>query len=107
MAVDFYLDEQYEKEREDIIRLSTWDPIAALIRSKLEFSQSGLQPQDVADLSDPKLTGGALLNDVLHLTTNTDVKRELTCILKLKPDEARKQVDKRIMGYVREAQSAI
>jgi len=98
-AVDFYLDEEYEKEREDIIRLSTLDPVQALVLSKLEPDQakrlSSLSPEDPVNP----------ISEAIGLTTpKTDLHDEVVRLSKLSPTQARKEADRKIMGYIREAQ---
>jgi len=103
-AVDFYLDEEYEKEREDVIRLSTLDPVQALVLSKLE-------PDQAKRLS--PMTPGDAVSEAIRLTApNTTSPKQLVGIhnevirlSKLSSAHARKEADRKIMGYIREAQS--
>ena len=103
-AVDFYLDEEYEKEREDIIRLSTLDPVKALVLSKLG-------PDQVKRLS--SMTGGNTVSEAIRLTTPNatstkelvNLHNEVVRLSNLSPARARKEADQKIMGYIREAQS--
>ena len=103
-AVDFYLDEEYEKEKEDIIRLSTLDPVQALVLSKLEPDQakrlSSLTRQDAV------LEAIRLTTPIPSSSKELDLRHdEVVRLSNLSSAHARKEADQKIMGYIREAQS--
>jgi hypothetical protein len=96
-AVDFYLNDRYKHEREDIVRLSTLDAKVALILSMID-------PEEATSLAACK--DEQVLADAVMASINDPVARsEFRRVLELSPTKARDEADKRIMGYIREAQS--